>query len=274
MKNPNQIKKTLQSKKNCQNPICLYYYRENNFNSILERILDYIVKEHGEDANVFLLGRTNNDIEPLKTGEFTIKNDTVTYKKHEKLKIQFITVHKSKGLEADNVIILNMKNDKLGFPNKIADDPILQLFLPTEDNFAFAEERRLFYVALTRTRNKTFLLVPDRNASEFANEIKALCYLEIPKNEKYIINNPNCPRCKTGWLVIRQANDTKKYFVGCSNYPACDYTNDNTSIIANPIKCPKCDGFLVIRKGRHGQFLGCTNYPDYCKHTEQINNSN
>jgi len=270
MKNPNQIKKMLQSQKSCINPVCLYYYNENNFNAVLERLLDYIVKEYGENANILLLGRTNNDIEPLKTGAFIIKKNNIIYKKYEQLKIQFLTVHKSKGLEADNVIILNMKNDKLGFPNKIADDPILQLLLPNEDNFAFAEERRLFYVALTRTRNKTFLLVPDRDASEFANEIKILCHLEIPEGEKLTINNPKCPRCKTGRLVTRQANG--KPFVGCSNYPACDFTNNDTSIITNPIKCPICDGFLVIRKGERGQFLGCTNYPD-CEHTVQINNS-
>jgi DNA helicase-4 len=272
MKNPNQIKKTLQSQKSCKNPICLYYYNKNDFNVVLEKLFDYIVKDYGENTNILLLSRTNNDIELLKTGVFIIKNDTVICKKHKQLKIQFLTVHKSKGLEADNVIILNMKNDKLGFPNKIADDPILQLFLSSEDNFAFAEERRLFYVALTRTRNKTFLLVPDHNASEFANEIKTLCHSEIPGSEKLIINNPKCPRCKTGQLVIRQANDKQKSFVGCSNYPACDFTNNDTSIITNPIKCPRCGGFLVIRKGKHGQFLGCTNYPDYCRYTAHINN--
>jgi len=272
MKNQNQITKTLRSQKSCKNPICLHYYNENNFNAVLEGLLDYIVKKYGEKANVLLLGRTNYDIEPLKADAFTIKNNTVICKKYEQLKVQFLTVHKSKGLEADNVIILNMKNDKLGFPNKIADDPILQLFLPNEDNFAFAEERRLFYVALTRTRNKTFLLVPDHNASEFANEIKASCHLEIPDGENLIINNPKCPRCKTGRLVTRQTNDTNKYFVGCSNFPACDFTNNDTSIIKHPIKCPNCDGFLVLRNGKHGQFLGCTNYPD-CKHTAQINNS-
>jgi DNA helicase-4 len=272
MKNPNQIKKMLQSQKRCKNPVCLYYYNDNNFYAVLERLFDCIVKEYGENANILLLGRTNNDIESLKTSAFIIKKDNVICKKYEQLKIQFLTVHKSKGLEADNVIILNMKNDKLGFPNKIADDPVLQSLLPSEDNFAFAEERRLFYVALTRTRNRTFLLVPDRNASEFANEIKALCHFEMPDGEKLIINTPKCPKCKTGRLVIRQPNDNKKSFVGCSNYPACDFTNNDASIITNPIKCPKCDGFLVVRNSKYRKFLGCTNFP-YCEHTAQINNS-
>jgi DNA helicase-4 len=276
MKNPKQITKTLRSGISCNNPICLHYYKEKNFDVVLEKLLESVVMEFGEEKNIYLLGRINYDIELVRTNKekFVIKENketcTVIWQKHPNVHIQFLTVHKSKGLEADNVIILNMKNDKLGFPNKIADDPILQLFLPSEDDFAFAEERRLFYVALTRTRNKTFLLVPDRNASEFANEIKELCYLEIPKDENLTINNPKCPRCKTGRLVMRQANG--KSFVGCSNYPACDFTNDDTSIITNPIKCPICGGFLVERKSKHGKFLGCTNYPD-CKHTAQINNS-
>jgi len=285
MKNSKQIKKVLRSYISYKNPVCLYYYNKNSFNSVFLRLLDCIVKEYGENANVLLLGRTNYDIDMLRLNKnnsndkiyyeiekFIIKGDTIICKKHEHLKIKFLTVHKSKGLESDNVIILNMKNDKLGFPNKIADDPILQLFLPSEDNFAFAEERRLFYVALTRTRNKTFLLVPDQNASEFANEIKEMCHSEIQDGEKLIFNNPECPRCKTGRLVIRQVNNTNKYFVGCSNFPACDYTNNDTSIIENPIKCPNCGDFLVVRNGKHGQFLGCTNYPDYCRHTVQINN--
>jgi ssDNA-binding Zn-finger/Zn-ribbon topoisomerase 1 len=73
-------------------------------------------------------------------------------------------------------------------------------------------------------------------------------------------------------LTIRQASKDGKYFVGCSNFPACDFTNNDTSIIERPIQCPKCGGFLVVRKGVKGKFLGCTNYPD-CKHTAQIHNT-
>jgi DNA helicase-4 len=68
--------------------------------------------------------------------------------------IKYITVHKSKGLEADNVIVLNLKNHLLGFPNKMTDDPMLSLLLSDDEKYRFAEERRLFYVALTRTKNE------------------------------------------------------------------------------------------------------------------------
>jgi DNA helicase-4 len=279
MKNPKQIPKMLRSQKTCINPVCLYYYKENNFFAVLERLLKNIIKESGENANILMLGRTNHDIELLllnkndsrKNGDsdieaFVIKGNRVICKNHEKLNIEFLTVHKAKGLEAENVIIINMKNDKLGFPNKISDDPVLQMLLPSEDNFPFAEERRLFYVALTRTKNRTFILVPDKNASEFANEIKSLCHLEIPDGENLIVKNPNCPKCKTGRLVMRQTNESHKYFVACSNFPACDFTNNNTSIIEQPIRCSDCGGFLVVRNGKHGNFLGCTNYPD-CRNT-------
>ncbi|MDR1696108.1 MAG: UvrD-helicase domain-containing protein [Endomicrobium sp.] len=282
MKNEKQIPKMLRSGKSCKKPICIHYYNENNFAAVLERLLDYIVNEYGEDKSILLLGRTNYDIELLRLNRnysvgavnsdiepFIIKGSNVIYKKYDKLKMEFLTVHKAKGLEADNVIILNMKNDKLGFPNRIADDPVLQLLLPNEDNFAFAEERRLFYVALTRTRNKTFLLAPDQNASEFTNEIKSLCHLEIPDGENLIINNPKCPKCKTGRLIMRQANERSNYFLGCSNFPACDFTNNDTSIIQRPVQCPSCGGFLVARKGNKGRFLGCINYPT-CKQTAQI----
>jgi DNA helicase-4 len=285
MKNQNQIPKILRSEISCKNPVCLHYYKENNFFAVFEGLLNYIIKEYGEEKTILLLGRTNYDIDFLRLNKnystakvneniesFIIKGNTIIYKKHDKLKIAFLTVHKAKGLEADNVIILNMKNDKLGFPNRIADDPVLQLLLPAEDNFAFAEERRLFYVALTRTRNKTFLLVPDRNASEFANEVKLESYLEIPDGENLIVNNPKCPICKTGRLTIRQASKDSKYFVGCSNFPACNFTNNDTSIIERPIQCPKCGGFLVVRNGRNGQFLGCTNYPN-CTCTAQIHDT-
>lgn len=274
----------LRSSKSCKKPVCMHYYNKNNYAAVLKRLLDYIVNKYGEDKSILLLGRMNYDIELLRLNRrssagavnsdiepFVIKGKSIIYKKYNKLKMEFLTVHKAKGLEADNVIILNMKNDRLGFPNKIADDPILQLLLPNEDNFAFAEERRLFYVALTRTRNKTFLLTPEQNASEFANEIKSLCHLEIPDGENLIINNPKCPKCKTGRLVIRRMNERGKYFyfVGCSNFPACDFTNNDTSIIQYPVQCPSCGGFLIVRKGNKGQFLGCINYP-FCKQTAEM----
>jgi DNA helicase-4 len=282
MQNPVQISKTLRSNKLLQNPICIHYYG-NNLITVLTGIIDSIVEEQGEQTSILLLGRINNDIKLLRFNKnsdygranediepFSIRAGSIVYKKYPELRLAFLTVHKSKGLEADNVIIINMKNARLGFPNKIADDPLLQLLIPYEDKYPYSEERRLFYVALTRTRGKTFLLVPDRNASVFIDEIKPFCHIETLDGKNIVANNPLCPKCKTGKLRLRQISEFGKPFVSCSNFPSCDFTNNDTSIIERPTKCPSCGGFLVVRKSSNGgMFLGCTNYPT-CKHTKAI----
>ena len=68
------------------------------------------------------------------------------------VKLQFLTAHSSKGLSADNVIIINAKDDVYGFPSKVDDDPVLSLVVVNDNSYTYAEERRLFYVALTRTK--------------------------------------------------------------------------------------------------------------------------
>ena len=75
----------------------------------------------------------------------------------------------------DNVIILNLSDELLGFPNKIEDDEVLKLFFKNKEKCLYAEERRLFYVALTRTKNNVYLLTKKYHESIFVNEIKSKC---------------------------------------------------------------------------------------------------
>ncbi|MBQ6816944.1 MAG: hypothetical protein IJO27_00770 [Bacilli bacterium] len=84
----------------------------------------------------------------------------------------YLTVHRSKGLEEENVIVINLKNNNLGFPNQITDHQVLKHVSCKEDNYPHAEERRLFYVAITRTKNTTYLLTPKKNESIFITELK------------------------------------------------------------------------------------------------------
>ena len=62
-----------------------------------------------------------------------------------------MTVHKAKGLGFDNVIIINARNDLYGFPSQIQEDPVLKYVVKDDYSIEYAEERRLFYVAMTRT---------------------------------------------------------------------------------------------------------------------------
>ncbi len=82
-----------------------------------------------------------------------------------------MTAHASKGLEADYVIIDGVARGKHGFPSEIADDPVLSLVLPDSDQFEFAEERRLFYVALTRAKKRVYIISDAAKQSEFVREI-------------------------------------------------------------------------------------------------------
>lgn len=71
----------------------------------------------------------------------------------------------------------------------------------------------------------------------------------------------SCPRCKTGVLVVRESKNNSRFFVGCSNFPRCDYAGKEVPTPIEGKVCPDCGGFLVKRHGPYGDFLGCLNFP-------------
>ena len=272
-RNPLQLRKNLISGKKLKYPLVFWGYDKEPYPA-LSQVMQKIISEFGPEKSILLLGRTNYDIEILKaSGLFSVswqdRVEKLIYRPSPKTPVAFLSVHKSKGLEADNVVLVNFKNDKLGFPNQIADDKVLNFVLTQGENYMFAEERRLFYVAITRTKNRTFVLTDNRNPSIFFREFKeseSFCFVHIRQNNDE--SKTHCPRCKTGELL--KVEHDGKSFIGCSNYPKCRYTLNNISILSSPKQCPSCGGFLVKRKGNKGHwFIGCTNYP-YCEHTEQI----
>ena len=93
-----------------------------------------------------------------------------------------MSVHSSKGLEADNVILINMVDDLYGFPNKIINSKLLEEIHPSDKSYIYAEERRLFYVALTRTKNYVYILVPLFKQSIFIKELKRILKQLYKKN--------------------------------------------------------------------------------------------
>lgn len=269
-KNPMQLKKSLLSAKSLDYPVVFWNYNDNPFTA-LQKILTKIISEFGPDKSILLLGRTTYDSEMLKeSGLFKFKGEQIIYNDSPKTPITFMTVHKSKGLEADNIVLLNFRNATLGFPNKISDDPILELVLSSADTFEYAEERRLLYVALTRTKNRSYVMVDEQKPSEFFKEFTPSnsVFITAPTSGEPFEKRVLCPRCKTGHLIVRKNERTNKYFVGCSNFPKCDYTVQHTSIMTDNKRCPRCGGFMVRRKGKFGAFWGCSNYPS-CNHTEQ-----
>jgi DNA helicase IV len=270
-KNTKQISKNPKSKKEpLENPIKFVFYSQENAEVVFINEIQTLIDKNGKKP-ILVLGRHSFDINefikltPNSKIKYYERSDKLEVKGFEEIDIKYITVHKSKGLEADNVIVLNLKNHLLGFPNKMTDDPMLSLLLSDDEEYRFAEERRLFYVALTRTKNEVVLLIPT-DVSLFAEElIKDNDLLLTTANDK--TSKTNCPYCQTGHLVIRQNSVKHNQFLGCSHYPSCNQTFNNIEILENTILCPSCkSGFMTKRSGLYGNFLGCTNYPK-CRNT-------
>jgi len=276
MSNEMQLKKSLKSDKTRNNPIEIIGHSNNKVKGV-EYALQKIVEEFGLKTDILLIGRNNFDLNFLSVSEFfKVKVDKngmmITYLRYPSLKISFMSAHRSKGIEATNVIIVNGENDKLGFPNKTSDDPVLSYVLTKLDPFDYAEERRLFYVALTRTKNKTYILSSNMNESIFVKEL--MSKQDIRMNQTNVESTSHkrvtCPKCLVGILTERSAGNSKKLFAGCSNYPNCDYTLPSISVLTDNKKCT-CGGYLIKRKGKFGEFYGCTNYP-VCTHKMKVKN--
>ena len=188
--NPNQIKKKLKSTKQLDNPVKIIKYKngnKTNTNKIekLIQILDYIIKKYGEKKNILILGRYTFDKNEIINNKILFEsNNNIEYKKYPNTKIEYMTIHSSKGLGYDNVILINTKNEKLGFPSKIEVDPILDKLIKKDKTIKYSEERRLFYVALTRTKNEIIIMTPTKKQSRFIKELKKHKNVMISSNIK------------------------------------------------------------------------------------------
>lgn len=174
------------------------------------------LKELPKESSVLFLGRYRFDIKILDgQRQFSYRYSNalgrteVSFARRTDLQISFMTVHGSKGLQADYVFLLNTKAYGMGFPSQIADTPILQLLLDNCDHYPFAEERRLFYVAITRARKKVWLVTLKGNESVFVKEIDE-AYGGAMRREQY-----TCPLC--GGRLVRRSGPYGDFF-GCSNY--------------------------------------------------------
>lgn len=141
----------------------------------------------------------------------------------------FRTVHGSKGLEADYVIVPNLTNGVFGFPSGIADDPILDLAMADPDPYPHAEERRLLYVALTRARRAVVLMTQNGRESPFALELMKAKHVVVRGDADEPLPEI-CSKCHEGTMVRR----TGPYgeFLSCNRFPRCRNTGKLVSEVA------------------------------------------
>ncbi|WP_244483775.1 topoisomerase DNA-binding C4 zinc finger domain-containing protein [Rhizobium sp. Root482] len=146
-----------------------------------------------------------------------------TLPKFEHIEVSGLSFHRAKGLEADYTILLDVSEGDYGVPSRIEDDELLNLVMPRPETFEFAEERRLFYVALTSATRGVFLLTNSREPSRYIRELSEIAGDSL--RFETIDGDPlhQCPKCRIGQLIERKGRDNSK-FLGCNQFPECDHT--------------------------------------------------
>ena len=285
LKNPSQIEKRVIPAGNADAPSLKIFYHSGQqegavLGTALKDIQHTAARSHRQGPEtVLLLGRYHhvrpNDLASIRAA-------------YSELSIRFMTIHASKGLEADHVVILKAVSDRMGLPSEIVDDPVLNMVLPQPENFDHAEERRLFYVALTRARRSVSIIASEEKQSAFVRElVENKEYGAVAFGDSAIAEH-KCPACGGRMLAKKSRQDHLRFccehaFLCGISFPACSVCNSDLPIPerSNPEmmvcgcgarfpSCPSCtDGWLTERKGRYGTFLGCVQFPN-CRATRQV----
>ncbi|KUJ77796.1 UvrD-helicase domain-containing protein [Ruegeria profundi] len=195
------------------------------------------------------------------------------------LDITFKTIHSSKGLEADHVIVLNLFRGRTGFPSEIVDDPLLNMVSPDAEPFENAEERRVMYVALTRARKTVTLMSSASMQSAFVTELLEDPEYGILGEPEFQQENHICGEC--GGQLLAFPTKDGRFWYRCEHADLCGFSISAcsscgkgfpTRVEGSKLKkctcgaeypsCPACEnGWLVERNGRYGSFLGCISFP-------------
>ena len=218
MKNPEQKKKSIRTPEGDTKHTYLNFVKCESEDDSVKNKVEEIVSSLPPDEEVLLMGRYNYDAMSVGFTGKIANNDNRIKVKIAGRELFFLSVHSAKGLEADHVILVNCNQGAYGFPSLIEDDPILDFVLSRGESYPFAEERRLFYVAMTRAKKRMYVLYDEKKPSPFISEF--LLKLEIGS---YL-----CPKCLEGKIVPikdgTSANGAPFRSFTCSNNEAgCDF---------------------------------------------------
>lgn len=240
-------------------------------------------------ASVYILGRYNFN-RPDEFGELQ-----ATWKARN-LDVEFFTAHSSKGKEADYVVVVGLEAGEYGFPSNVSDDPVMRMVLSEPEEFLYAEERRLFYVAITRARHHVFILASQDKSSTFVADDLLQPPMDSFTSTNYIgeiSERQRCPQCSG--KTIKRRDGQYGTFWACTNFPSCRgrlpacpecrsggllervkgrrTTFHCTDCGYETEQCPRCRrGFLVERESFRGPFLACSEWNGGmgCKYTKDI----
>jgi DNA helicase-4 len=270
--NPEQLKKQITSVAQTPQPAIqvLCSSADSSVDAPLIRALTEI-EQSAPDASVMLLARYHFRFDDIPSEVF---------ERFPGLEITKRTVHQAKGLESDYVIILDVVAGRYGFPSEIMDDPVLDLLLAEEGAFPNSEERRVFYVALTRCRCRAYVLTDEANPSSFVEELSSSPYANLVAVERGDFERAHCRSC--GGRLVRRTGKLGDFW-SCEHFPLCRGKGSPCSgcrigvmtIVGTEARCNRrgctytsnrcvrcTSGIMTPREGRLGPFWGCSNYPD------------
>ncbi|MGI2015886.1 UvrD-helicase domain-containing protein [Shewanella oncorhynchi] len=285
MENPEQYKKYIETHTQVDSSqVYLLDDKVGKKDGVYERVEEVVLKIRENDSvgSIAVIARYNY-----------LLNDARAVLKASKLLdgVHFWSFHKSKGLEADYCILIGFFQGRSGFPNENRDEAIVEALLPMLDSFKHSEERRLFYVGITRAKKKSYIIADPTAPSEFITELLA------PKYDINIFSKAfqeqyrkifKCPNCVDGYLRLLKGQYSD--FYGCSTGLGCKVGKarvcikcgapsvdgrsasvcNNTACLNSFRICEQCGRPMKQREGRFGKFWGCSGYgikDDQCKHT-------
>ena len=144
--NPSQIKKDLKTFTTANSPQVFVHWHSDDVSSAVLRAINGIKREYDiSNKGLLILSRYNHTkFDHVLLGEIQKQWDSNG-------KVEQRTIHSSKGLESDFVLVADLKSDQLGFPSDVQDDPLLSLVLAKEDPFADSEEHMVEFCVVVPT---------------------------------------------------------------------------------------------------------------------------
>lgn len=277
-RNPIQITKTINAAPSTEKPIEIVGHPRDATNETINNTLKTISKRHAPDdkITVMVLGRYNFQIDDLR------------YTNPPNITVTRSTVHSSKGTQADYVIIIGVnRGAKYSFPSKISDDPVIDLVLTQSDNYPHGEERRLFYVATTRTKNINYILCDEDNPSPFLEEITTPDYTQWVNHN---FTRPQCVSCGAGRIkTLKSTYKNGGVYHRCTNTDRCrtklrtcvncsspmqainrTWTCSSPACGHQSTQCPKCEhGYIKTKNYDNRTFHHC-NKGKHCGYNQTI----
>ncbi len=194
-KNPHQSKKKVLTLKGKRTPIEIALSEPGGRSSggrkvpvdyeAVDACLQKMYRKMGKkllEKRIQVISRYNRDLYRLVLSSGRYKNAKIMEEREDgvilnwfvggkELEVAFCSIHKSKGITRDIVFVINMNEGEKGMPSTRADNLILSMMLAKPDPYPLAEERRLFYVAITRAKERTILVCERGKISRFVKEI-------------------------------------------------------------------------------------------------------